>query len=61
MRHAYARPEHSSLPNNLTVFINRALRDAALSDRPNDAIDTLATALATLAALARMEGRRHVD
>lgn len=59
MRQALARPEQPQLPNNLAVFINRALRDAALSDRPNDAIDTLASALATLAALARKEGGHH--
>lgn len=59
MRQALARPKHSTPPNNLIVFINRALREAALSDRPNDAIDTLAAALVTLAALARMEGRPH--
>ncbi|MBW9107767.1 hypothetical protein [Paraburkholderia phenoliruptrix] len=56
MRQALARPEQTESPIQI---INRALRDAALSDRPNDAIDTLATALAALATLARAEGRSH--
>ncbi|CAN0624351.1 conserved protein of unknown function [Burkholderia multivorans] len=38
-------------------IIRDALRDAALSDRPNDAIDTLADALVRLAAIAEV---RHV-
>lgn len=41
-------------------IIRRALRDAALSDRPNDAIDTLADALMRLANLARTEAA-HVQ
>lgn len=36
-------------------IIRRALRDAALSDHPNDAIDVLGDALLTLAELARVE------
>lgn len=36
-------------------IIRRALRDAALSDRPNDAIDVLGTALLNLAELVRAE------
>lgn len=36
-------------------IIRRALRDAALSDRPNDAIDVLGAALLNLAELARSE------
>lgn len=36
-------------------IISRALRDAALSDRPNDAIDVLGNALLDLAELARTE------
>ncbi|WP_175718778.1 hypothetical protein [Burkholderia anthina] len=36
-------------------IIRRALRDAALSDRPNDAIDVLGDALRNLAELARAE------
>jgi hypothetical protein len=38
-------------------IIRRALRDAALSDRPNDAIDVLGAALLDLADLARAEAR----
>ncbi|MBY4724617.1 MULTISPECIES: hypothetical protein [Burkholderia] len=42
---------------NSTVLdiIRRALRDAALSDRPNDAIDVLGDALLDLDKLARAE------
>ncbi|NHV29293.1 hypothetical protein [Burkholderia sp. D-99] len=36
-------------------IVRRALRDAAMSDHPNDAIDTLADALMRLANLARTE------
>ncbi|MFP3706196.1 hypothetical protein SB783_19465 [Paraburkholderia sp. SIMBA_009] len=61
MRQAIARPKQPQLPNNLAVFINRALRDAATAPTVYDALDVCADALATLAALARMEGRRHVD
>jgi len=56
LRHIPARPEQKSFPNTLTI-VNDALRAAALSDRPNDAIDLLADALVKLAALAQVEVR----
>ncbi|MBN3789311.1 hypothetical protein G3N94_20775 [Burkholderia sp. Ac-20353] len=58
MRHIPARPEQAKIPNHLTVaaIVRDALRDAALSDRPNDAIDTLAGALLRLAVLVRAGG-----
>ncbi|MFP3709108.1 helix-turn-helix domain-containing protein [Paraburkholderia sp. SIMBA_009] len=52
---------HAPFPENLTVFINCALRDAATAPTVYDALDVCADALVTLAALARMEGKRHVD
>ncbi|WP_186142380.1 hypothetical protein [Burkholderia gladioli] len=44
--------------SSAVAIINRALRDAALADRPNDAIDTLATALLSLVAINRAEVAR---
>lgn len=54
MRHIPARPEQTQSPLEI---IRTALRDAALSDRPNDAIDLLADALVRLAAIAQVEVR----
>ncbi len=57
-----ARSQHrGAYPQNLTSIVREALRAAALSDRPNDAIDVLGDALRHLADLAHMEGRRHAD
>ncbi|WP_143293601.1 hypothetical protein [Burkholderia pseudomallei] len=54
MRHAAARPEQTQSPLEI---IRIALRNAALSDRPNDAIDVLGAALLQLAVIARAEVR----
>lgn len=43
--------------NSAVAIINSALRDAALADCPNDAIDTLAAALLSLVAVNRAEVR----
>ncbi len=51
---ALARPEQTQSPLEI---IRIALRDAALSDRPNDAIDVLGSALLQLAVIARAEVR----
>jgi hypothetical protein len=48
MRHIPARPEQTQSP---LAIIRDALRAAALSDRPNDAIDVLADALVRLTAV----------
>ena len=48
---ALAHPEQQ-FPQTLTFLVREALRAAALSDRPNDAIDILADALLALAVLA---------
>ena len=53
MRQAPARPEQPQLPNTLTAFVNRALRDAALAPTYIDGFDVLADALLELAALAQ--------
>ncbi|WP_438331385.1 hypothetical protein [Burkholderia pseudomallei] len=56
MRHIPARPEQSQSPAELA---NSALRDAALAPTYIDALDVLADALLTLAALARPLEVRH--
>ncbi|MDN7602231.1 hypothetical protein [Burkholderia gladioli] len=48
LRHISARPEQLQSP---LEFLRIALRAAAMSDRPNDAIDVLADALLRLAAI----------
>ncbi|WP_186100315.1 hypothetical protein [Burkholderia gladioli] len=58
MLNASARPEQTNTSNSLASLVNCALRAAALSDRPNDAIDTLAAALLTIAAINRAEADR---
>jgi hypothetical protein len=55
VRHIPARPEQLQSPIEI---IRAALRDAALSDRPNDAIDVLGAALIRLADLSRVEVAR---
>jgi hypothetical protein len=50
MANANFTPAYSGHPAILEIT-RAALRDAALSDRPNDAIDTLADALLRLTAM----------
>ncbi|MGF6634275.1 hypothetical protein [Paraburkholderia sp. MM6662-R1] len=49
MRHAPARPEQPSFPQNLTYIVNEALRAAALAPTYQDALDITGDALRLLA------------
>jgi hypothetical protein len=57
MRQVHARLEQ---PQSIPSIVAAALRAAALSDHPNDAIDVLGVALLHLAELTREAEVRHV-